>query len=293
MKNLLLALVILLSVSIETEAVPKVNKKKNCRLDFTSTTNDTAPVATLKADILQGIWHRKVAHSNIEVIYTFNAYGSLEQTVIYEDGHTATNRHKWQLKEIEGITYLVIKDIDLGENLYYAIEQSCDGLILTDTISFEETTLFFKPKASKTTIDRIGYTILGQWKHEGYPFDISDDAENYGTLDTMEETFFNYNFKKDGTFERSIGMKEVLVKEKGFWEVSADGDYLIFHLSKDGRKKNVYTSQYARLFYVDQDHLQLEQALTTIGEYKMRFGTQQKMFVFKKATLTAKGSEPN
>lgn len=282
MKNLLLSFLLLLCTSVLAETASQSAFDGNCRPFITSAPHDTAPLEFLEMDMLHGIWQSKLALSNMEIIYHFNPLGRLEQTVIYADGHAATITQEWELEDQEGIIFLTIKDRDLGESISYAVEQSCEGLILTDANSFEETILYYRPKVANALLENFRHRLNGHWQHQGYPFDNADESEHTGTPEPMAEAFLDYNFNLDGTFIRWMGNSNRVLEERGFWELSADGNYLVLHFSKDGAVEEIYTSQFVKLYHLDGTQMQIEQTLTTVGKAEQLFGTQQKMLVFDK-----------
>ncbi len=261
-----------------------------CRLAFEASIPYGSEAGRIEKDLLEGIWIDQIGGSKntgMKQLLQFNDFGLLDVVTVYSNGHTQYETQQWHLESLGQHVYLVVFDNTLNEELVYEVKQTCEGLQLKDIDLQESKHLKYTPAKSAKELERLRATITGHWSHNGYPFDIANNLEDCGTFVEMNGAFLEYQFNEDGTYQRKMGSHMVDIEEEGFWEITHDGQYLVFHLTRDGSPEQVYSSQYVRLTEVNslEQHLSFEQVLG-VSELNSLFCTRMKSFKFYKTEST-------
>ena len=272
-----------LAFSLSAAEVPTV--LSDCRHEFTSAIPYGSELLRVQKDLLNGIWTEDIDQmdnlNGMKRVLQFNDFGLLDIVNVYSNGHTVYENQDWRLEALGNHVFLILYDHTLQEELIYEIEQDCAGIHLVNIDNYEHKQLIYSPALPTASIKGIRTSIIGNWSHSSYPFDIVDNLEDCGTYEPMNGAYLNYTFNEDGSFSSAMGSDMVDLQEVGFWEITKNGHYLVFHLSRDGSPEEVYTSRYVKLLHADDWALSLEQALTTSGMGSL-FCTQMKTFQFYK-----------
>lgn len=113
---------------------------------------------------------------------------------------------------------------------------------------------------------RMHAALAGKWENTLYPFD-----ENGSMI--VEDAFLSYNFRKDGTYVKTLGGSQKRFEVHGRWEVSADGAQIFLYDSAEAAPETICIK------YVQADELVLELALKCA---EPGFCTKQKSFYFNR-----------
>ena len=240
----------------------------------------------VEQDLLEGVWIEDLddfdVATKMERIFQFRDFGVLDEIAIFDDGNTSYHHHLWDVVSIDGRVYLDIIDNNLDDQLRYEVEQNCEGLVLTDVVTQDIIFLNYSGKQPDFFVVALFHNFVGDWMHTVYPFELKGaHAEACGTSMEMEGAYLRYQFREDGSYTKEMGNAEIKSIEQGFWEVSKDGQYLVFYVSKDGRPETVYTSQYARILDARLGKFRIEHSMTT-SDVDGLFCTAPKAFSFER-----------
>ncbi|MEO1517756.1 MAG: hypothetical protein AAFV95_22225 [Bacteroidota bacterium] len=263
-------------------------RKSSCRLSLFQS-EDMPLQLRVENDLLNGVWVEDFDEDNVvtrmERIFQFRDFGIMEEVAIYDDGNTIHRQHFWKLDIRDGRIYLDIADDNLMEVMLYEVEQTCEGIILTDLSTGQPSYFEYSEKQPDIYVTALFHNFVGHWNVAAYPYEIKTAAQedaNCGTETPMPGAYLELNFKSDGTYTKWMGSEEAESVERGFWEISDDGQYLVFHVSKEGTPESVYTTQYARIKDVRTGKFYLEHSLTT-SDVEGLFCTDFKTFSFQRA----------
>ena len=160
--------------------------------------------------------------------------------------------------------------------------QHCEGITLEDVVTKEEILLEYNPKMRPERVAEVKQLIEGTWESVAYPYDISSSMDHCGTFEQMKGAYLTYTFNEDGTFVRNIGSAMLNIEESGYWEISADGDFVVFHFMAENNPEMTYAVSCASLEQIDSGNLNLLQTIETI-DFQTFFCTSLKEFKFQRS----------
>lgn len=138
MKNyILLTLMILLSLGTQAFTDP-VNKSSNCRLDSTSGNFVDNDRDRILVDLINQNW--VISEITTDQGYTksfnFDEIGTVTVTTMYEDNSAADEVKTmiWQLSVVDNQSILILTNINTDTYTSYAIDETCEGLALTNLL---------------------------------------------------------------------------------------------------------------------------------------------------------------
>jgi len=285
MKNyLLIVITFVLALNLNANTTP-TKTTSNCRLDQGDLTLFNAPTKFVEKDLLHGIWTKELKNettgSTEKYIYQFNDFGVLDVISNDVEGNIKSEKSFWSIQEFNNSAFLVLTDMNTMKDKLYQIEPTCDGMVLTDIAGNKSTELDYHASKTTSELNRIRAMITGKWVSTVYPYDLTTNVATYGTFEKMENAFLKYQFKKDGTYVKLFGSEMVEVLERGFWEISKDGKYILFYASEDGTTDKIHATEFAKIVTVDKKTLRIEFAHRTV-EFSELFNTSLKEFSFNK-----------
>lgn len=153
-------------------------------------------------------------------------------------------------------------------------ESCCDGLNVTPiTISAldsgHEDTAVADPKTEAQL--KLEASLIGKWQNTTYPFDLV--AMDGNPNERMEGAILSFQFRKNGTYLKTLGTAAYKVEEEGQWEVTADGHQVLLYPSGS------LTPDVATVKYQEYDEMVIEHALKCTH---MPYCTGVKDFFFNK-----------
>ncbi|MCB0663445.1 MAG: hypothetical protein KDC24_11940 [Saprospiraceae bacterium] len=291
MKSLtFLTFIALLTLSSFTQSFAgNYSPEERCREILKVPTISPDVVSNVKADLISGKWmveqellgSSQFQSSNTN-LYFYN-YGMAD--LVSTDPQTGIQliTYLWRVEKFGEEPFLVLTSKEGRSEKLFKVEQTCKGINLTNAVSGEKTTMVFQKIKEEKELNGIKFNLTGSWDCMTYPFDITTNTETCGTFEKMEGAYLKYEMKEDGTYTKNLGTDQMDVEEKGFWEVSEDGQYIIFHAAKRGNAEEIFATYVAQVSHLNYGEMVLKQALHGTGEFDTLFCTDIKTFFFNKA----------
>jgi hypothetical protein len=121
--------------------------------------------------------------------------------------------------------------------------------------------LDLKPSISAVELDRMQNSIVGDWSSVTYPSDLMLAPNGLREITSM-----NLQFYQNGVYEKVCQTASSRVEEKGFFEITPDGQYLIFYASgQPGSAPESFSATVVRIKYLRVGEMVLEQPLQAFG----------------------------
>jgi hypothetical protein len=272
MKNaMFLALLLLLQVPLLASG-GEISAEDRCRTDFFSFPDDWSAAQRMKADLTSGLWAEEYLSSDAKTLFQFHDYGLVDILRFDEIGEADFSVSMWRIETFDGAPFLVLSNSSRSEEKLYKLEATCRGMSLTDVLNFEKKHLAFKPNTSSKKVARIQMLLKGEWTNATYPFDSSENYLDCPGYQEIEGAFIEYEFSADGTYRRTYGSKQIKLEETGYFEVSNNGDYLIFHALEGDNPEDVYATTVVELKYLSAGEMVLHQPIRTLdfGDFLCR-----------------------
>lgn len=229
------------------------------------------PVKELIAiDLVNGVWIFENSQTKQE--YQFDDDGRAGILSKDKEGYLSYESFQWRVEVVHDVPFLAMEGA--GEVAYLQVEQTCEGLNLVNPLDNNAITLLHSAKAKNSNAMAVKARLVGDWTNVTM-FDSEQKCEN------AKGAFFNYEFKMDGTYACSYGSQSQVAEERGIFEVSSDGQFLLLKVEKSDMSTCVGGTKVIRINQVDDHGLILEQAMRTndVSEF---FCTDVKSFAFIK-----------
>lgn len=272
----LIALLFALTTPMLSSEIPE----NSCR-EFNFLEDESLSASELaRIDLLNGIWVKKDLNSYSETTFHFNETGSVD--IIFDSNQslgTYTHAH-WEIEEHDQQAFLIWKEHNEKERLL-KIDQTCDGLILTNILNAKSYSLIYLPKAKREKLISIHKGLTGSWTNGSYPFDIAKNDTDCGSIEPIEGAFLKFSFNKDGSYSKEWGSSTTQFNEIGIWEISADGEYVLLKAQSEDNTHESIKTYLAKIKMVDMDMIVLEQSLVS-PDTENTFCTKNKDFLFVK-----------
>lgn len=266
-------LLLALTTPLLSSEIPETNCREFIKIEEGLSLSEIAEL-----DLMQGIWVKKDENLQTEMTFKFQKSGSVD--IISKSLKSAavfTHAH-WRVEEQNGKAVLVWEEHNEKDKLL-GIDQTCDGIILTDFVADKSYELTFMPEEKASKINFIRQSLFGGWSNASYPFDISKEESDCGTFQPIKGAFLEYDFKNDGTYTKKWGSSKLEFTETGRWEISADGNYLMFRAESKDKSHESEKTYLAKIKMLDMDKVVLAQALESPG-FEDLFCTKHKDFLF-------------
>ncbi len=240
--------------------------------------------ARMAADLTSGTWVLQTTRlENATGQMIFHDFGVADEIITYADGHMGYERVNWTLEEYNGAVFLVVTQVQKQTNLY-RMTPTCAGIDLTDAASMERIHLLHTG-SKLASVSKMDQYLTGAWIAETYPFDIAREMDDCGTFEPIRGAFLQYAYWDNGTFVKEWGNAGMSYRESGFWDITADGDYLLMHVNSQNNK-DIQRTDVARINQMGNGTIQIEQALTD-GQQNDQYCTGVKKFSFARWTPKA------
>jgi hypothetical protein len=246
-------------------------------------------VSNVKADLVSGKWiveqellGTSQFQSSNTSLYFYN-YGMADLLSTDSENGIQLITYLWRIEKFGEEPFLVLTSKEDRSEKLFKVEQTCKGINLTNAVSGDKTSMVFQKIKEASELNDIRFNLTGSWDCLTYPFDITSDTETCGTFEKMNGAFLSYELNEDGTYSKKLGTTHMEVEEKGFWEVSEDGKYIIFHAAKRGNAEEVFATYVAEVSHLNYGEMVLKQALHGTGDFDTLFCTDIKTFFFNKA----------
>jgi hypothetical protein len=267
MKNIIaIAIQLLLCLNL-TASIVETNPN-NC--DWTaSNLNETLSLYDkVYSHLASGFWTKKSGEQ--EMLIQFYETGKMEWITYAKRSKMDATYKVWQLDFNSETPFLTLKKEGQNIGECFKLERNCDGIILTNSKTKERILLEKKLAVELPVIRKIERRLTGSWSNATYPFDISKNKNENGTRRAMKNAYLKIALQQDGTYFKKYGSEKVHLIEKGTWEISRDGQFILM-------KNNSQTS-IAKIQHLDLDEMVIEWQLN--HSKNTDFATGIKSFAF-------------
>lgn len=233
--------------------------------------------ARMASDLVTGVWNLRTERLGVsQGRILFHEFGAADEILSMPDGSLSYERLNWTLEEYNGAVFLVVSHLGRAPRTnLYRMSPNCEGIDLTDAGSLEQIALEYSGRKAES-VQAMAHQLTGAWSVEGYPFEIARSLEECGTFEPFRGAFLEYAFWENGTFVRDFGHEGVSRREKGYWDISADGRYLLLHV-QDAKDSSIVRTDVARIEEMGDGTLRVRQTLTDADGL---FCTQPRIFSF-------------
>lgn len=254
-----LFVLLLLLVCIFPSQRSEAAELQGCRTQFSQPDLQLSLTQQIQLDLLSGVWveeHKKDGNTTAQRTLLRFIDTSKAQLMHYQT-HTGPifTSFYWEIAIDNGAPLLLLTDAKKPQQKAWRLEQTCDGIELTNQAAEKTLNLTHKPLLSPAKLTSTRKELIGSWKNTYYP----TEAITANATDTHETvagpTFLNYEFDLNGNYTKSIKGNDTNLQEQGEWELTGDGNTIIFY-SKGG------CTYSAHIQHLQMDELVLEQSLS-------------------------------
>jgi hypothetical protein len=233
--------------------------------------------ARMAADLTSSTWSLQTNRlENASGQMIFHDFGVADEIITYADGKMAYERINWTIEEYNGAVFLVVTHVQKQKQTnLYRLTPTCAGIDLTDAASQERIQLLYTG-TKLAAVRNMAQYLTGAWTADAYPFDIAQTMDDCGTFEPIHGAFLQYAFWDNGTFVKEWGNAGVSYREAGYWDITADGEYLLMHVNNQNNQE-VQRTDVARISQMGHGTVQIEQALVD-GHQNDQFCTGVKTF---------------
>lgn len=243
-----------------------------CRDYLSNVDKGSTSLEHIKLDLLNGKWSLNETTDN-ETIFLFDENGTLHQFDKDFEGHTSYQALFWDVAFLKGQPILKLTEMDHHEK-WMNIEQTCDGLTLTSIYGQEVLNLGFQPFTAPKKLDKATNSLMGDWANVTALEATNEASKTQGA-------FLNYNFESNGRFVHEYGNQASSVTEKGQWELSRDGQFLLLHIFECSEPNLVQGVKVIKVNHLDGHALVLEEVMKE-SHLNQFFDSENKVFTFIK-----------
>lgn len=251
-----------LSFSLHAEQLSE-GIHKSCRLDGISFPAHYTAADRLGADLSQGLWVNEEAGQE-KAVYQFHSYGVVDIISTGANGKLYIESKMWKIEQVNGGLALVMHDTHFNEEIVF-VESTCEGIHANASDSVDGIELVLKPSISAKELDRLEASLTGEWNSVTFPSDL---AVAMGcTTDVKAGTVsMHLEFGKNGAYTKVCETGASRMEERGFYEITPDGQYIIFYASgQAGSPAETYQASVVRIQYLNIGEMVLEQPISAFG----------------------------
>jgi len=240
-----------------------VSEELDCRLTSVRFPAYLTAVDKLEADLLQGVW--AVENSEDEQsLYQFHDYGLVDVISTDAAGELSIESMMWKVEERNGSVALILTDTDFHEHLIQ-VKATCEGLSATIMDSLNDIELVLKPTINAEELERMEASLVGEWNSVTFPSDMAK-IMGCNTDERVEITSMQLQFHGDGTYTKLCETSSTRLEEKGIFEITPDGQYIIFYATNTpGAPSETYDASVVRIQYLTIGEMVLEQPVHAFG----------------------------
>ena len=221
------------------------NASEICHLENRNLDTELSLGNRIRLDLTSGVWMTDDICQKSNVSIQFNQKGNAN--FIFEAKENTRPdflQYSWELEKIGSMYFLIWSEEQCQKESMFKIEQTCEGILLTDPATDSEICLKKMPKIADNKMDFLRMSLIGNWENASYPFVGSGKKK-------MKNAFFHYQFNANGTYLIEFGNRKRTFSENGNWEISRDGKYVLFY--QNGKKINL-----AKIAHLDLDEMVLK-----------------------------------
>lgn len=217
----------------------------------------------LDQDLVDGNWI--VLRNNQKEKFDFHAMG-LVDVIPFATNEGLNKSYIWRVENKDSDQILVITNPGNHEESFYLVKGHCNGIQLNKIDSDESLILEFNTGLPKEEISKIKNNIVGDW--------ITNVDQN---------VIVHFLFREDGSYTRFLGNNDSKIIEHGFWNVSEDGDYLVFEVTDNKTKTGVFKTKFAKLIPTNNGKLNIKSSLSVAGLESV-FEAKEQVYSFNRIT---------
>ncbi len=225
----------------------------DCRKYVVNYAPDLTPSQLVEQDLLNGTWFQQTPTGTLRK-YQFKGKGKAHILEQAADGNLRLTALEWKVEERNGKAVLSTWEAGRSMESHLQVEQTCDGLNLTNLSDGSTTILAYRPLLKTSQWSALKASLEGEWTNVSW----SNAAESCGNIEEKEGAYLNFCFKTDGTYKMACGNSKKKMEAKGTWELSKDGQFIFFHC-EDGLPK------VAKIAQMDEHGLVLEHSMNAPG----------------------------
>lgn len=238
-----------------------MNVARVCRLDAFDFPPYYNAADRLKADLLQGLW----AAENDSRVFQFHSYGLVDVISEEANGQLSIEPLMWKVEQRNGEAMLILTDASFNEQVI-SMEATCDGLVANGMDSNGDLELVLKPSISAKELHCLHTNLIGEWNSVSFPSDLAQVVGCKNPDPRSGITSMQMKFKENGSYTRICETPSARLENSGFYEITPDGQYLIFYASgQEGNASETYHACVVRLQYLTIGELVLEQPVSAFG----------------------------
>ncbi len=236
---------------------------RSCRLDGISFPAHFTAADRLCADLSHGLWVNEEAGEE-KSVYQFHSYGLVDIISSDANGKLRVDSKMWKIEQLNGGLALVMYDTHFNEEIIY-VESTCEGIHANSTDSVDGIELVLKPSISAKELDRLEASLTGEWNSVTFPSDL---AAAMGCITDVKAgtVSMHLEFNNNGTYTKICETGASRMEERGFYEITPDGQYIIFYASgQAGNPAETYQASVVRIQYLNIGEMVLEQPISAFG----------------------------
>ena len=241
-----------------------------CRDYLSEVDENLTAVKLVEMDLVNGKW-TAVGNDLSTLTYLFGENGTLHQFNEDRSGNTSYGQLFWNVITMDKKLVLKLTAIDHDEK-WMNIEQTCEGITLANLSGNEILTIGYQPFSVPKKMDAMENSLLGEWTNVTVLQTTSEPAKTAGA-------YVNINFDTNGSFVHEYGNRATTVIEKGQWEISRDGQFLLLHIHESNEPISSNGVKVIKINQMDDHGLVLEDVMKEggVGHF---FDTKNRVFTF-------------
>ncbi|MEM6724818.1 MAG: hypothetical protein AAF598_12315 [Bacteroidota bacterium] len=250
-----------------------------------------AQMQMMQEALLDGLWveqsqgEQQTNQQNVSL--QFHDYGMVDVFTSTTDGQMNVDHLFYSIEETQDGIVLEFSNPPSNSNLSLSVIANSSDQLLVE-VNGHPMQLRLENNVSESVQDQLERQLVGSWEMYSYPFDVITDINECGTFEEINGASLSYQFNEDGSYQRIIASDYLEITETGFYEVSADGSFLMFYAAVDHNPEQIYTTHVAKIDQLENDGLVINQALTLpYSEFDTLFCTCNKDFTLTRTTLSA------
>ncbi len=225
-----------------------------------------SPTELVAQDLIHGLWTQIESEGTINM-FQFNEAGIVDILRTDAERNTSYNNTLWNVTEYDGQAFLVLTDHDMAHQRLFKVVQNCEGILLTNIANSHQITLLYQPLANPIKVNLVKANLVGDWT-------------SISLSDTRTPLSLRYQMNADGSYARYLGNRRQEMPERGVWEISKDGQFILFHACKRDSPEKCVSTKVASIVYLDDHMLQIEPASNQrdLGQF-LRTGNKELSFI--------------
>lgn len=216
------------------------------------------PEKIIAYDLTHGLWLPEGKHSTT---IQFNDDGTAIQ-FSEENGTSSVSFMIWSVSSVDGLPQLSTISSADGSLQQYVVTSDCEGMNLLNTNTWEVQKLLYRPMVASSKLKELKADLRGEWTayasepRRGQPQAV------------------RFQFSNDDTYTRLLDMGGTEIPERGVWELSKDGNFLLLHACARNQPNVCESTTVYQMVYCDDHSLQLKPVTQRVPTKEMALKPQ-------------------